>query len=104
MAASLCNGAHEATSTRGPTTVAVRAYHVASRHLVEHRLPVAAAEPCRDAEALVSDVVELEYQCVGLSAIDTRMIAEKGQEIRDSFRDERAFPAHRVLDVTLAMD
>jgi hypothetical protein len=83
--------------------VTVRAHHVASRHLVEHRLPVAAAETYGDAEALVSDVVKLEHQRVGLPAIDTRMIAEKGQEIRDSFRDERAFPAHRVLDVTLAV-
>jgi hypothetical protein len=60
--------------------VTVRADHVASRHLVEHRLPVAAAETCGDAEALASDVVELEHQRVGLSAIDTRMIEEKGQE------------------------
>jgi hypothetical protein len=51
----------------------------------------------------VSDVVKPEHQCLGLSAIDTWMIAEKGQEIRDSFRDERAFPAHGVLDVTLAV-
>jgi len=83
--------------------VTVRADHVASRHLVEHRLPVAAAETGGDAEALVSDVVELEHECVRLSAIDARMIAEKGHEIGDSFGDERAFPAHGVLDVTLAV-
>jgi hypothetical protein len=45
----------------GASAMTVRTNHVALSHLVEHALPVAVAEPLRDAEQLVALMVELEH-------------------------------------------
>src|SRR6185312_7052210 len=91
--------AREAAPAGGAASVTVCTNDVALGDLVEHGLPVALGEPVRDVEALVGQVVELEDERVGLSAVDTRVLAE--HQIRGAFRDQRAFSASRIRDVTL---
>jgi hypothetical protein len=83
--------------------MAVRTDHRASLDLVEYRLPFVAADAHGDAEALVPDVVELEHQRVGLSAVDARPLAEELDEVGRALGDQRALSTRRIGDVALAV-
>jgi hypothetical protein len=87
----LGKGASKTRSKCGSATMAVRANHIASLDLVEHGLPFVTADTHGDTEALVPDVVELEHQRVGLSAVNARSLAEELNEIGHALGDQRAF-------------
>jgi hypothetical protein len=70
---------------------------------VENGLPVVTADADRDAEALASDVIELEHQRVALSAVEARPIAEELNEIGHPLGDKRAFSTRGIRDIALAV-
>ena len=57
--------------------MAVRADDLALLNLIEDALPSAVGEGLADVERLVLDVVELEYDGVGLTAVHARMGLEE---------------------------
>ena len=67
--------AREATPTSGAASVTVCTNHLALCHLVEDALPIAVSNALRDAEFLVPQMVELQDDRVGLSAVDAGMLA-----------------------------
>ncbi|HWF33138.1 MAG TPA: hypothetical protein VG188_11325 [Solirubrobacteraceae bacterium] len=83
--------------------MAVRADHLAPLDLVEYRLPFVAADADGDAEALAPDVVELEDQRVGLSAVGARPLAEELDEVGRALGDQRVLSTRRIGNVKLAM-
>jgi hypothetical protein len=72
--------------------VAVGADHLAFRDLLEDALPASVRERLRHIEALVAEVVELENDGVGLTAINARiqrkysMRSAVGSNARSCFR------------------
>jgi hypothetical protein len=76
---------------------------VALGDLGENGLPGAVAQALRDVEALLSEMVELEDERVGLSAIDARSIAKESHEVHGALCRDRSLAAERVCDVALAM-
>jgi hypothetical protein len=64
--------AREPCSVSGSPTMTVCTNDVTG-DLVEHRLPIAVAQPCGDAEVLVPEMVELEDERFDNSAHDEHM-------------------------------
>jgi hypothetical protein len=54
--------------------VAIRADDLALLDLGQDSLPAAAAQALRDVEALVAQVIELQYEWIALAAVDARMV------------------------------
>lgn len=79
--------ADEATPTSGAASMTVCTNHVALCHLVEDALPFSIAKALPNAELLVSQMVELQDDRVGLSAIDAGVLAQKRDQIGDPFSD-----------------
>jgi hypothetical protein len=69
--------AEETTALRGPPSVAISAHHLTLRDLGENRIPIAVSDPIRNRERLVLQMVELQNDHVGFSAIDARMFFQK---------------------------
>ena len=93
----------EAASVGGAPAMTVCTNDVALGDLVEHGVPVAVAQAFGDVEALVSHVVELEHNRIGLAAVSARPLAEQRHEIGGSLRDERPFTADGVRYIALAV-
>jgi hypothetical protein len=93
----------ESSPKSGSPTMTVCTNHVARGDLVENRLPFVVAETSGNVEVLVPEMVELEDQRVGLTAVDARPRAEELDEIGRPFDDDRAFTARRVRDVAPAV-
>ena len=62
----------EAAPLRGAATMTVCTNHVALCHLVENALPGPVSKAIADAELLVSQMVELEHDRIGLATIGAR--------------------------------
>lgn len=77
--------------------------YVAGVDLVEHGLPATIAETRGDVEVLVSEMVELEHERIGLATVDAGVVSEEGDEIGGALGDERLFPAYGVRDIALAV-
>jgi hypothetical protein len=77
--------------------------YVTRGDLVEHCLPVAGAYAYRDGEVLVSEMVELQDERVGLAAVNARALTEELDEIGHALRDEDLFSAYGVRDIALAV-
>ncbi len=77
--------------------------HVAGGYLIENGLPVVVAEALGDIEVLVTEMVELEDERVGLSAVNAGPLAEELDEIGGALRDDRLFSTYGVCNVTLAV-
>jgi len=77
--------------------------YVTRGDLVEHCLPVAGAYAYRDGEVLVSEMVELQDERVGLAAVSARALTEELDEIGHALRDEGLFSASCVRDIALAV-
>jgi hypothetical protein len=61
----------------GSPSVAVRTDNLALGDLVEHGLPTVSAQALRDVEVLVPEVIELQYQRIGLPTVCAWLVAEK---------------------------
>jgi hypothetical protein len=73
--------------------MAVGANDIALCDLSENGAPAAATDACCDGVLLVAEVIELEYDRIGLAAVRTRMCAEELKEKGRAFGHEHAFPA-----------
>ncbi len=67
--------ASEAAPLCGAASMTVCTNDLALCHLVEDALPFAVSKALPDTELLVSEMVELEHDRVGLAAVRTRMLA-----------------------------
>ncbi|HSS42541.1 MAG TPA: hypothetical protein VLK37_08340 [Solirubrobacterales bacterium] len=67
--------ADEATPYCGAASMTVCTNDVALCNLVEHVIPVAVPHSARDVEFLVPQMVELEYDGIGLAAVNARVFA-----------------------------
>lgn len=76
---------------------------VALCNLVEDRLPAAVTDAFGDVEPLVSKMVELEDQRIGLAAIDARVLAEELEQARGSLLCERPLADLAVGDIARSM-
>jgi len=56
--------------------MAVRADDLALRDLIEDALPAPIRQRLGDVEQFVAEVVELQNDCIGLAAVNTRMASE----------------------------
>jgi hypothetical protein len=83
--------------------VTVCTNYVAGVDLIEYGLPVSIAETRGNVEVLMSEMVELEHERIGLATVDAGMVSEEGNEIGGAFGDERLFPAYGVRDIALAI-
>jgi hypothetical protein len=81
----------------------VRTHDLALRDLVENRLPAVASDAKGDLEVLASQVIEVEDDRVGLTAVDARMLAEEGNEIGHALDEKPSFPPGIVIDVSRAV-
>ena len=79
----------------------VRAHDLALCNLSEHVLPTPIPQPLADVEELVPNVVELEDERVGFSAVNAWMSTQELDDVPESFREQRALPGARVVDVSL---
>ncbi len=95
--------ARESGPKSGPATVTVCTDYVTRGDLVEHCLPVAGAYAYRDGEVLVSKMVELQDERVGLAAVNAWTLTEELYEIGHALLDENLFAAYGIRDVALAM-
>jgi hypothetical protein len=93
--------ADEAASLSGAAPVTVCTNDVALCHLVEDALPVPVPNAAADPEILVSKVVELEDERIGLTAVSAWVIAEVADQIGDAFDDDFPATACRGVDVLL---
>jgi hypothetical protein len=75
--------------------------HVALCNLVEHVVPVAVPDAVRNPEFLVSQVVELKYDGIGLAAIYAWVIAKVGNEEDHSFLAQGSIPSCGGIDIAL---
>jgi hypothetical protein len=57
----------------------------------------------RDVELLVAEVIELEHERIGLTAVDARPLAEELHEISRALGDKRLLAAQCVRYVALAL-
>jgi hypothetical protein len=71
--------------------------------LPKHVVPSATPQPRRDGELLVGEVIELQHDRVGLSAVDARSLAKKPDEEPHPLGYEHLFSACRCCEVTLAV-
>jgi hypothetical protein len=83
--------------------VAVRTDDLAFGNLVQDAAPAAITQPLRDVERLVTQVVELENEWIGLAAIDAWIRTEILHEISDSFAADRNPAPSSPVDVQLAI-
>ena len=95
--------ASEAAPTSGAAPVTVCTNDLALCNLVEDALPLAVPEALSNAELLVAKVVELEDNWIALSAIDTGMPAQIGEEILQAFSCQCFLAPDRLIDVSLPM-
>lgn len=75
----------EAAPLGGAATMTVCTNDVALCHLVQDALPLAVPEAGSNPECLISEMIELQHDRVGLAAIDARVLSEVGHEIRHAF-------------------
>jgi hypothetical protein len=83
--------------------MAVCANDIAPLDLIQDRLPFVAADALGDAEALVSDVVELEQEGVRLTAVNARTLAEVLDEVGHALSDQCVLSTRGIRDVALAV-
>ncbi len=95
--------ANESATTGGPAPVTVCTNDLALVDLPQNRGPFACSESCRDAELLVSQVIELEDDGVALSAVDAWAGAKELDEESHPLENENVFAAVRFGDVALAV-
>jgi hypothetical protein len=81
--------------------MAVPAHDIAFRDLGDDCLPLPVRQLVGDAERLVAQVVELEYDRIRFPAIDTRVFAEVRDEQFGSLRVTPRVALSRQLDVLL---
>ncbi len=85
----------EAAPLSGATTMTVCTNHLALCHLVQDALPLAVSKALPDAELLVPEMVELQHDWVGLTAVHTGMLAQIRDQERDPFGDQDSLAPHR---------
>jgi hypothetical protein len=95
--------ARETCSKSCAPTMTVCTNYVAHGDLIEYGLPVTVGEAAGDVEVLMPEMVELEDERVGLTAVDAGLLAEELDERGGALRDEHPFSASGVRDVALAM-
>ena len=93
----------EAAPTSSATSVTVCTNDVALCNLVENALPVAVPDSLGYAELLVPQMVELEDDEVGLSAVDARMLAQERDQILQPFGGHDPLSLLCLVDVALAI-
>jgi hypothetical protein len=77
--------------------------HVALCHLVENALPSPVSKAVADAELLVSQMVELKDDRIGLAAVHARVLSQKGNQVLDPPSDG-CLPAFLGrIDISLAV-
>ena len=81
--------------------MAVCANNIALRYLVEDGLPAAPADACGDGKLLVTEVIKLENDRIGLAAVGARMTPEELNEKGRALGDEHVFSTRRRRDVAL---
>ncbi|MGN6253660.1 MAG: hypothetical protein ACTHO8_01580 [Solirubrobacterales bacterium] len=92
--------AEEAAPLGGATSVTVCTNYLALGNLVEHVLPVATLQALRDREPLVPQVVELEDDRIGLSAVDAGMLQQKGDQVLRPLFNQRDLALSSGSDVS----
>jgi hypothetical protein len=70
-------------------------------HLVEDALPLAVSKSGGDAEFLLAEMVELEHDRVGLTAVRARVLAQVGDQEVNAFSDKRSLAPPGGVDVSL---
>jgi hypothetical protein len=91
----------EAAPTGSSPTVTVCTNHLALVDLPQDGLPFVRSQAGRDVEGLVSQVIELQNDGIGLPAVDAGPLAEELDEELHPFGHERFFPPIRRCDVSL---
>jgi len=79
--------------------MAVRADDLAFLHFDEDRLPVAIGEGLGDVELLVTQVVELENDRIGFSAVNARVFHEVFEKVGRPFEGQRTLTGRGLCDV-----
>jgi hypothetical protein len=69
-------------------------------NLVEDALPVSTLKTLGDAELLVPEVVELENDRIGLSAVDAGVLSQVGNQILEALSDDSSLSGPCLLDVS----
>jgi len=90
-------------TTRGTATVAVRADDFALCHLLEDALPAPVRELIPDVEALVAQMVQIEDDRIGLTAVAARVRGEVLEEEQRPLMAPAPLLRRRPLLVELAV-
>lgn len=93
----------EAAPSSGAASMTVCTNDLALCNLVEDALPVATLDTLGNAELLVSEMVELKDDRVGLPAVNARVLSQVGDEKLDAFSNHGLLSGPRLLDVSLAV-
>lgn len=95
--------ASETAPLRGAASMTVCTNDLALCHLVENALPGSVSKAIADAELLVSQMVELEHDRIGLAAIHARVLAQIGDQVLDPLSDGSLPASPGRIDIPLAV-
>jgi hypothetical protein len=92
--------ASKAAPASGAASMTVCTNDLALCHLVKNALPFAIPNPLGNAELLVPEMIELEHDGIGLSAVDARMLAKERDQIFDAFGSQGSLSQLGLIDVS----